>query len=149
MATACLGAFPEQRLGLIEEQDGCAALAGRYRSVKLVVQNNTNENLTVQGHAVLTGSWADKMAPQQGMLVSEQSAGEWTSISTELGTGTGAYVRFGCSRGYPMIRWTLPWSGPFEYFLTQVAGIQIDVLADGTHSDAIVLLATMTESRGE
>ena len=116
-----------------------------YRSVKLVLQNSTNENLTVQGVAVLAGRWADKREPLQGLLIPEQSAGEWASISMDLGTGTAAYVRFGSSRGYLTIRWTLPWAGAFAYAVEDVPGLQIDVDVNEAHPDAVIMLASISE----
>lgn len=122
------------------------ATAQVYRSVKLVLQNSTNENLTVQGFAVLSGAWGDKQAPTQGMLVGEQSAVEWTSVSTTLGSGTAAYVRFGTSHGYPLLRWALPWTGPFEVIREDVTGLRIDIVVDDRHPDAVIILATVLES---
>lgn len=116
-----------------------------YRSVKLVLQNSTNENLTVQGVAVLAGRWADKREPVQGLLIPEQSAGEWMSISMDLGTGTSAFVRFGSSRGYLTIRWTLPWAGAFTYAAEDVPGLRIDVDVNEAHPDAVVMLASISE----
>ena len=125
------------------------AVAQVYRSVKLVVQNSTNENLTVQGFAALYGAWAAKLGPTQGMLIGEQSAVEWTSVSTVLGVGAAAYVRFGSSHGYPMIRWTLPWTGAFDLVVEDVPGLRFDVVVDDSHPDAVVLLAMVHESRPE
>ena len=125
------------------------ATAQVYRSVKLVLQNSTNENLTVQGFAVLSGSWAEKQGPAQGQLIGEQSAVEFTSVSTALGTGTSAYVRFGTSHGYPLLRWSLPWAGPFEVVREDVTGLRFDVVIDDRHPDAVIILATVLESRRE
>lgn len=125
------------------------AAAQVYRSVKLVLQNSTNENLTVQGFAVLSGAWAEKQGPTQGLLVGEQSAVEWMSVSTTLGSGTSAYVRFGSSHGYPMVRWSLPWSGPFEFIVEDVPGLRMNVAVDDSHPDAVILLATVHDRRPE
>ncbi len=118
-----------------------------YRSVKLVLQNNTNENLTVQGVAALVGQWADKQAPIQGAIVGEQSAAEWASVSTDLGTGTTAYVRFGSSRGYLTIRWALPWMGHFEHGVDPVPGLHPTVTLDQTHPDAVVMLVALAPNQ--
>jgi hypothetical protein len=117
-----------------------------YRSVKLVLQNNTNENLTIQGVAVLVGQWADKMAPLQGGLVGEQSAAEWMSVSTELGSGSSAFVRFGSSHGYLTVRWSLPWMGRFTHTVEEVPGVRVDVTVDDSHPDAVVMLVAVQEA---
>ena len=118
-----------------------------YRSVKLVLQNSLDENLAVQGFAVLTGAWAEKLAPTQGMVVGEQSAAELMSVSTTLGSGTAAYVRLSSSYGYLMIRWNLPWTGSFEQEVTDHEGLTLTVKKDDSHPDAVVLMVTVTVAR--
>ena len=120
-----------------------------YRSVKLILQNSTNDNFNVQGFAVASGVWAEKMAPVQGMLVAEQSAADWTSISTVLGVGTAAYIRFGSSFGFFAIRWKLPWAGRFEHHLESVPGVRLDSIVDSSHPDSIVMLITVLTERME
>ncbi len=123
-------------------------MAGQiYRSVKVVVQNSTNENLTIQGVAALVGQWADKMAPTQGFVLAQQTAAEWMSVSTELCVGTSAFVRFGSSRGYLTIRWSQPWMGPFRPTVEAVPDLTIDSTIDSTNPDAVVLLATISDCR--
>lgn len=123
-------------------------MAGQiYRSVKVVVQNSTNENLTIQGVAALVGQWADKMAPTQGFVLAQQTAAEWMSVSTELCVGTSAFIRFGSSRGYLTIRWSQPWMGPFRPTVEGVADLAIDPTIDSANPDAVVLLATISDCR--
>lgn len=123
-------------------------MAGQiYRSVKVVVQNSTNENLTIQGVAALVGQWADKMAPAQGFVLAQQTAAEWMSVSTDLCVGTSAFIRFGSSRGYMTIQWSLPWMGPFQPTLEGLADLAIHSTIDGTNPDAVVLLATICDRR--
>lgn len=115
-----------------------------YRSVKAVLQNSTNEKLTVQGTAVLVGQWADKVqSPTQGWLFGEQSSVTWMSVSTELCVGTSAFVRFGSAHGYMTIRWTLPWMGPFKHVIDAPPEHRVAVSVDDSHPDAIVMLATI------
>jgi hypothetical protein len=116
-----------------------------YRSVKLVVQNSTNESLSLQGVAILKGRWADKMEPVQGGLVREQSAAEWMSISTDLGTGTSGFFRLGSSHGYAMVRWHLPWTGKFDWHIEEVPGLSFHAIPDESQPDAVILLIAVRE----
>lgn len=116
-----------------------------YRSVKIVLQNSTNEALSVQGVAVLTGRWGEKMEPTQGTLVAEQSAAEWMSVSTELGQGTSAFVRLGSSRGYLTVQWNLPWTGRFQTAVNDLPGLSHDVVVDEAHPDSVVVLVAIGE----
>ena len=85
-----------------------------YRSVKLILQNSTNENLTVQGIALMSGQWDPKAAPFQGQFVADQSAMSWTAQSTELTVGVSGFIRLGGPAGYFSIAFSRPWTGPFS-----------------------------------
>lgn len=84
-----------------------------YRSVKLILQNSTNENLTVQGMGLLSGTWDAKSAPVQGELVADQSAVSWVAQSTELSVGVSGFIRLGGPAGYFAITFDRPWTGRF------------------------------------
>lgn len=110
-----------------------------YRSVKLVLQNSTNEMLTVQGVAMLTGQWEAKMAPVQDQTLEEQSAAEWKSISTTVGTGVSGYVRLGSSSGYFTIDWKLPWTGRGNAQIVDAANKSAAIEIDRTYPDHLVV----------
>jgi len=118
-----------------------------YRSVKLVLQNSTNESLSIQGVAVLKGRWADKMEPQQGGIIKEQSTGEWKSVSTELGTGTSGFLRLGSQSGYLTLKWSSPWTGRFEQSVSKVPGLATEVDVDDSQPDAVVMTLSVAADR--
>lgn len=111
-----------------------------FRSVKIVVQNSTNEMLTVQGVATLLGEWAPKMEPVQGDQISEQSAIEWKSQSVTLGFGTEAFVRMSSSTGYITLRWRLPWTGAAVVEVIEHVGERPHIRLDDTHPDHLVAM---------
>jgi len=118
-----------------------------YRSVKLVVQNSTNESLSVQGVAVLKGRWADKMEPPQGGIIKEQSAVEWKSVSTELGTGTSGFLRLGSSHGYLTLKWGAPWTGRFSHHVSRVNGLTTETEIDDSQPDSVVMTIAISSER--
>lgn len=117
------------------------------RSVKLVVQNSTNERLTVQGLAMMRGAWTDKLAPKQGDELPEQSAVTWSSESNELSTGVSGFLRLGSVRGYTQLTWSLPWEGKFEFRVDGPEGLRVEVTTDERHRDAVVVAVALHESR--
>ena len=109
-----------------------------YRSVKVVLQNSTNEMLTVQGVAMLVGEWDKKLHPSQGQTIDEQSAVEWQSVSTKVGFGVSGYVRLGSPTGYFSVRWKQPWSGKFECEIDKLGRVPIEIEVDDSHPRAEV-----------
>ncbi|MBX5484127.1 MAG: hypothetical protein IRZ16_20060 [Myxococcaceae bacterium] len=118
-----------------------------YRSVKVVLQNSTNERLTVQGLALLRGTWTDKFAPKQGEELPEQSAATWSSESLELGAGVSGFLRLGSVRGYTQLNWSLPWVGRFEFRVDSPEGLRAEVVADERQPDAVVVAVALHEAR--
>ena len=114
-----------------------------YRSVKLVVQNSTNESLIIQGFATLTGEWDKSLRPVQGDEIGEQSAAEYLSQSTQIGSGVSGYVRFAAASGYYVISWDLPWTGKFQPELREPGDSRGIVRVDDTYPDRVVMMVTI------
>lgn len=115
-----------------------------YRSVKLVLQNSTNELMTVQGAAMLMGAWEAKKAPTQGQPVAEQSSAEWMASSTEVGFGVSGFVRLGSPSGYLMVFWKQPWSGAFTLDIQNESGHATAEVIDDSHPDHVVVMMIVT-----
>jgi len=89
-------------------------MAIAYRSVKVIVQNSTNDELTIEGYDILAGNWVSNSGPAQNGIVSRQSTARWETESQQLSVGTQAYVRMGSTKGYIEIEWSQPWVGDLE-----------------------------------
>ena len=116
-----------------------------YRSVKLVLQNSTNELMTVQGAANLMGGWDPKNAPAQGQAVAEQSSAEWVSQSTEVGFGVSGFIRLGSPSGYLMVFWKQPWSGAFVVDVEYDSSNDASEVIDDSHPDHVIVLVVVSE----
>lgn len=121
-------------------------MATIYRSVKVVLQNSTNELLTVEGFDALSGSWTPDNAPSQGQPIPLQSAAQWQTESVELGLGTQAYVRMGSTKGYITVAWQQPWAGRFGYWVDAPDGLEPLVRFNLEEPAMPVMLVTLSPS---
>ncbi|RKG79677.1 hypothetical protein D7W79_09760 [Corallococcus exercitus] len=78
------------------------------RSMDVVLQNNTNELLTVESFEVLRGDWGPPAPPRRGDVVEKQSSAKWLNLSTQEGVGVQGFLRIGCTKGYIDISWNMP-----------------------------------------
>src|ERR1700722_817395 len=85
-----------------------------YRSVRVVLQNSTDDVLTVEGAEVLVGAWSTGLGAKGGDTVPRQSARALATESTVLQRGVEAFVRIGSVSGYLRVHWYLPWVGDFR-----------------------------------
>ncbi|WP_437536805.1 hypothetical protein WME79_17100 [Sorangium sp. So ce726] len=118
-----------------------------YRSVRVVLQNSTDEPFAVQGVATLRGQWADKLTPKQADVVPKQSAAIWMNESTQLGSGASAFVRLGSSHGHVRLSWTLPWVGAFHFEDDGPNGVRREVTIDDRLPDTVVVSVVLREAR--
>lgn len=77
------------------------------RQIDVILQNNTQELLTVESCHTFFGSWAQPFAPRIGTAITKQGAGKWSTVSDFDQYQVGAYVRLGSTKGYIDIEWTL------------------------------------------
>lgn len=119
-------------------------MATIYRSVKLVLQNSSNELLTVAGFGTLKGEWL--VAPKQSDLVLEQSTRDWITYSGTPGSGTHAFIRFALTAGFVEILWSRPWVGPFRQQISIPPHLESSFLIDEDNPDNPVLWVTVTEA---
>ncbi|RJF78175.1 hypothetical protein D3877_23955 [Azospirillum cavernae] len=78
------------------------------RQVDVILQNNTQELLTVESCQTIFGSWAQSYAPRIGTAITKQGSGKWSTVSDFDDYQVGAYVRLGSTKGYIDIEWILP-----------------------------------------
>lgn len=78
------------------------------RQVDVILQNNTQELLTIESCQTIFGAWAQAHAPRIGMAITKQGSGKWITVSDFDGYEVGAYVRLGSTKGYIEIEWVLP-----------------------------------------
>ena len=116
-----------------------------YRSVKLVVQNDTKHPHSIQGTATLKGTWSPRFEPRQGQTLASNASAEWQSESTILGTGTTAYVRLGSARGHTNVSWSLPWTGSFATEVTTSPELEAETSILDDEPDAIVIKVSVRE----
>ena len=116
-----------------------------YRSVKVVVENNTNAQMTMEGFECLQGQWLDKTAPNQGAQILRQSSQSFSTESQTLGTGTSAFIHLGSVYGYTKISWALPWVGELQCTAECPQGMHAQVQVDAQCPDAVVVAVVLTK----
>jgi hypothetical protein len=115
------------------------------RQVDVVLQNHTQELLTIEGGLNVQGQWAAPGPPKVGSIVAKQGSGKWTSISTEDGVAAEAFIRFGCTKGYIDIHWSLPRSADrFELTITAPDTLEHRYRLGGPNYDFRVVLITLS-----
>ncbi|MBX5484125.1 MAG: hypothetical protein IRZ16_20050 [Myxococcaceae bacterium] len=90
-----------------------------YRSVRIVLQNSTDDVFTVEGAEVIQGEWSPKLAVKNGERLEPQSARAFGSESTILQRGAEGFVRIGSVGGYLSLHWARPWVGDFRLDVSQ------------------------------
>lgn len=116
-----------------------------YRSVKVIVENHTNAQLTVEGAECQQGQWTEGMAPKQGDQIFGQSSHGWSSESQTLSAGTSAFVRFGSVYGYVKLSWSQPWVGELHFTTDCAPGLRTQVQVNDQKPDAVVVSVVLTK----
>ena len=116
-----------------------------YRSVKVVVENNTNAQMTVEGFECMQGQWTDKTPPSQGAQILRQSSQSYSSESLTLQTGTSAFIRLGSVYGYTKLTWSQPWVGEFQCTAECPQGMHAQWQIDTQCPDAVVAAVVLTK----
>jgi hypothetical protein len=70
------------------------------------------------------------------------------SESTQIGTGTSAFVRLSSLSGYVQITWSLPWVGKFELETVGPPGLSVFPKVDDRQPDEVVVTVMLTPSDG-
>lgn len=83
--------------------------------VKLAVQNNTNELLTVEACQAMSGQWVGEHIPQRGAVVLKQSSILWSMVGEDQVVGA---IHAGTTKGYLKVYWDLSISQPFNSEVT-------------------------------
>ncbi|WP_437536814.1 hypothetical protein WME79_17120 [Sorangium sp. So ce726] len=115
-----------------------------YRSVRVVLQNSTDDMLTVEGAEVLVGAWTSGLGAKNGDNLGRQSARAFATESITLQRGTEAFVRFGAVVGYLNVHWHLPWVGEFRCQAQVEGPRRVDVRVNDEEPAAIAVLVTVS-----
>lgn len=117
-----------------------------YRSVRVVLQNSTDDVMTVEGTEVLLGAWSAGLGLKNGESLDRQSARAFATESTVLQRGTEAYARLGSVNGYLNVHWHLPWIGDFRCDATcSSPSRQVAIQVNEDEPAAIAVLVTVTQ----
>ena len=115
-----------------------------YRSARIVLQNNTDELLTLQGAESLWGDWSAGFEGRAGDQVEPQSARVFATESTDLQVGTSAFLHVASTRGHFRLSWSLPWVGEFT---CEVTGSSAKIYVDSEEPAAIVAVVVLPPRR--
>ncbi|MBI1407386.1 MAG: hypothetical protein GC145_14835 [Caulobacter sp.] len=114
------------------------------RQVDVVVQNHTQELLSIEDAMNVQGAWNTPGPPKIGGVIAKQGSGKWTSISTEDGVSAEGYIRFGCTKGYIQVHWRLPRAADeFEVVVTSPEEVPHHYRLSGQNYDFRVLIVTL------
>jgi hypothetical protein len=80
-----------------------------YRSITLIVQNDTHAEFLVDGHATIHGEWESE--PKSGDVVKPQSTAKWRIVSHTEQQGASGFVHLTCNDGDIKISVGRPWAG--------------------------------------
>lgn len=84
-----------------------------YRTVKLIIKNDTKQALVLEDYAAVMGGWEGK-APSQFTIQPGRIMITGTA-SSSIGIGTAGFVRLISAEDILSINWNLPWAGPLRY----------------------------------
>lgn len=118
-----------------------------YRSVRVVVQNSTDDIFTIEGTEVIQGEWSPKLALKNGERLEPQSARAFGSESTTLQRGAEGYLRMGSVGGYLGLHWARPWVGEFNLQVEQSQSRwKVEVEINDEDPAAVSVLAIVSPS---
>ncbi|RKH13586.1 hypothetical protein D7V97_05060 [Corallococcus sp. CA053C] len=119
-----------------------------YRSVRVVLQNSTDDVMTVEGTEVLLGAWSSGLGLKNGDTLERQSARAFATESIVLQRGTQAYARLGSQNGYLNVQWHLPWIGDFTCDVTFASPLRhVAIRVNDDEPASIAVLVTVTQDR--
>lgn len=116
------------------------------RQVDVVLQNHTQELLTIEGGINIQGDWNPALGPPKiGSVVAKQGSVKWSTIALEANAPCEANVRLGCTKGYIEVHWLLPFAAErFEMLNNAPTGLEIAHRVGGPNYDYRVVLVTLT-----
>ncbi len=119
-----------------------------YRSVRLVILNDSNRTLTVSSAEVVLGEWAPgDWARARVAQIVPQSAATFATQSSTLHTASEAFVRLTSIAGPILVHWCRPWVGRFALRLELDADFWWTTLeVDDDDPSAIAALLTFHRS---
>lgn len=115
-----------------------------HRSIKLIMQNSTNEEFTVDGHDTLRGEWQEE--PETGAFIEAQSTTEWCIVSRIDQEGASGFIRLNSVAGAIKISVQRPWTGPFQVETDVPQALSATVRVDEESPDHPVVLIEVVPS---
>lgn len=88
-----------------------------YRSAKVIVHNETTNNLTVRGFDALEGTWLTAQGvaePAAGLMVGAMSNFMFGTESRDISVGTSGMLDLAIGDAQVVINWRTPWVGRSE-----------------------------------
>lgn len=84
-----------------------------FRSVKILIENDTNAALVIQSYAALRGTWQAGGMPQVGQMIETKAVSmPIVNQNNEVGVGVAGMIYLQSQNGGLIaLNWNLPWSG--------------------------------------
>ena len=113
--------------------------------VTLVLQNNTNELLTIEACDVVVGGWVVEQEPRREDVVVKQGSGKWATVGEDR---TMAYISIGSTKGNISVQWDIVLGdtyGPTGLLPQITAPTKLDVICKLNRAEASfpVLILTL------
>lgn len=121
-----------------------------WRRVDVVLQNHTQELLTIEGCINIQGQWNAAGIPKVGAIVTKQGAAKWSSISSEPEGTAEASIHIGSTKGYIDVYWALPEDvSAFTLSVRVPPGLAESHSIGGPDDDFRVVLITLVAGEGK
>lgn len=116
-----------------------------YRSITLILQNDTHTELLVDGHATIHGEWESE--PKGGDVIGPQSTAKWRIVSRVEQQGASGFVHLICSDGDIKITVNQPWTGETLCATDVPEGYVAQTVLDKENPDHPVVVFEIRTSR--
>ena len=90
------------------------AFADTFRSVRMIISNDTGKPLAIEGYDTADGTWKPGQGPQEGATLNNGETKSFVAVSNTIGMGTGGFIDLSGPHGIVSIRWNQPWTGPVD-----------------------------------
>ena len=115
-----------------------------FRSITLILQNDTHGEFLVDGHATIHGEWETE--PKGGDVLSPQSTAKWKIVSRAEQQGASGFVHLNCMDGGIKISVNRPWAGDTRCETQLPEGYAARTLVDNENPDHPVMVVEIRTS---